>query len=71
MREAASWDAPYNIAGNQLAAAGFEYRSYGCFSLMRLPDGVYTYGFLSIVLPTDRLQGKLIDLYRTIKAEWP
>jgi hypothetical protein len=63
MREYASWEAPYSITDSQLAAGGFEYRRYRLYSVTRLADGVYTYGFLSIVRPTHRLRSKLVQLY--------
>ena len=69
MREHATWEAPYSITDVQLQSARFRYRSYFLFSVTRLSDGIYTYGLLGIVIPTDRLRPKLIELHTTPQDE--
>ena len=69
MREHAKWEAPYSITDAQLRSAHFQYRSYLLFSVSRLTDGVYTYGFLGMVTPTNRLRPKLIELHMVPREE--
>jgi hypothetical protein len=69
MREHASWEAPYSITEAQLRSAHFQYRSYLLFSVTRLSDGVYTYGFFGMVTPTNQLRPKLVELYVAPREE--
>jgi len=62
MHKHASWEAPYSITDGQLRSAHFDYRSYFLFSVISLPDGIYTYGFFGMVTPTKRLRPKLVEL---------
>lgn len=63
MREHAKWEAPYSIKDVQLRSAHVQCRSYLLFSVTRLTGGVYTYGFVGMVTPTNRLRPKLIELH--------
>lgn len=65
MHKHATWEVPYSITDAQLQSAHFQYRNYFLFSVTRLSDGIYTYGCLGIVFPTDRLRPKLIELHAT------
>jgi hypothetical protein len=62
MHDHAAWEAPYAITDAELEGADFQYQSYGICSVMRLRDGVYTYGILGVVFATERLRPLLVKV---------
>jgi hypothetical protein len=62
IRRHAEMEAPYVFSENALARGRYQYENYLFFSRTRLYEEVGTWGFLGIVITTERLRPMLIEL---------